>query len=529
MSAARLQPERDVQGTLRPGRNRLMKLFTHLLISHATPVVVVTLALALTLTALVRISMVLTDLNDSEFVALQGESALHRSAWALDVSARHGRVACAEGASPAVVAERIRAKAESLRELVRTAAPSPMLDVARGYLAVASDILAGDACEMLLGSSVEARREQLDEHLTNQWVERLGELHAAVTDKDEQARRIAVSATWTGIPLAAASFVLAMLIANRVARIVNEPLASLAMLAKRVGQGDFRVPVQVEGPREILELAEDLDHMRRDLQQLDSLKQGFLASVSHELRTPLSTIREALALLEDGAVGEVDPRERRVIQIARSACEREIRLVTMLLSVSRLRAGSPLRFRERVPVLGAVQDSVKDEEFAATGRGVRLEVFAPEGNWTCRMDPDLMERAVANLIRNAVGVSSRGQRVLIECTFHEDIEGRPGGWVRVAVSDEGPGVPEEIRDQIFDAFATFAVPGSRKARGVGLGLTLAQEVARAHGGSLELARTGPSGSTFELWVPADGEASEDAEQVNGAGALAASEPAIAGA
>jgi two-component system sensor histidine kinase GlrK len=292
MSAARLQPERDVQGDLRPGRNRLMKLLTHLLISHATPVVVVTLALALTLTALVRISMVLTDLNDSEFVVLQDESALHQSAWALDVAARHGRIACAEGAPPAVVAERIRVKAEALRQLVRTAAPSPMLDLARGYLEVAADILAGNACEMLLGASVEVRREQLDEHLTNQWVERLGELHAAVTDKDEQARRIAVSATWTGIPLAAASFALAMLIANRVARIVNEPLARLATLAKRVGQGDFRVPVQVEGPREILELAQDLDHMRQDLQQLDSLKQGFLASVSHELRTPLSTIRE---------------------------------------------------------------------------------------------------------------------------------------------------------------------------------------------------------------------------------------------
>lgn len=505
-----------------------MKLFTHLLISHAAPVIVVTLALALILTALVRISMVLTELSESEFVVLRDESALHRAAWALDVAARHGRTACAAGEPAPAVAARIRAEADALRTLVSTAAPSPMLDLAGGYLAVASDILAGDSCEKLLGPAVEARRHELDEHLTDLWVERLGELHAAVTSKDEQARRIAVSATWTGIPLAAASFVLAMVIANAIARIVNEPLASLATLAKRVGQGDFQVPVEVEGPREIVELAENLDRMRRDLQQLEPLKQGFLASVSHELRTPLSTIREALSLLESGAVGAFDPRERRVIQIARSACEREIRLVTMLLSVSRLRAGSPLRFRDRVPMLGVVQDSVTDEGHEAAERGVRLEVSSQDGSWTCRMDPDVMERAVANLVRNAVSVSSPGQCVRIACTAHEDHPGRRGRWLRIAVSDEGPGVPEEIRDQIFDAFATFPVPGSGKGRGVGLGLTLAQEVARAHGGALELASTGPGGSTFELWVPADHAVCDGVRVKEEAGVLAIPEAAVAG-
>jgi two-component system, NtrC family, sensor histidine kinase GlrK len=502
MSAPVPDQERGVQSAGRRVPFRLMKLFPHLLISHSVPVVVVTLALALTLTALVRISMVLTTLNDSELVVLRDESTLHRSAWALDVAARHGRNACAAGESSAVVAERIREKTNALRVLTETAPPSPMLDLARGYLSVASDVLQGDACKQLLGAAIETRRELLDEDLTNSWVDRLGELHTAVTTKEEQARRIAVSASWTGIPLAAASFLLAMLVARGVARIVSEPLASLATLAKRIGQGDFRVPVTVEGPAEILELAKDLEHMRRDLQQLETLKQGFLASVSHELRTPLSKIREALALLEDGAVGTFNPREKRVIQIARSACEREIRLVTTLLNVSRLRAGSPIHFRDGVSIEKVIEDALRDEQSEALGRGVHLEKTDSGGSPRCRMDPDLMERAIANLIRNAVSVSPAGETVRVVCTIETGVTDRPGRWVRVAVEDHGPGVPEAVRGKIFSAFVTCPVPGSGKHQGVGLGLALAQEVALAHGGTLELARTGDQGTTFELWLPA---------------------------
>src|SRR5690606_12062680 len=140
--------------------------------------------------------------------------------------------------------------------------------------------------------------------------------------------------------------------------------------ARRVGTGDFRTPVAVDGPLEVQVLADELERMRLHLAQLDALKQGFLASVSHELRTPLSKIREALALLGDGVLGRRATRQARGVESARIACEREIRMVPPLPALSRLRAGSPLRMREGSSIDPIVDDAVADESQEAEALGV---------------------------------------------------------------------------------------------------------------------------------------------------------------
>src|SRR5690349_20747858 len=106
--------------------------------------------------------------------------------------------------------------------------------------------------------------------------------------------------------------------------------------------------------------------MRADLAELDALKQGFLASVSHEMRTPLGKIREALSLLADGTAGTLADRQRSVVDIARRACETEIRLVTTLLDLSRLRAGTLLRIDPRQRLDDALREAVAAETSEAT-------------------------------------------------------------------------------------------------------------------------------------------------------------------
>jgi two-component system sensor histidine kinase GlrK len=487
-----------------------MKLFARFFISHSLPVIIVTLALGVALAALMRIQFVLTTLTETELETLHDEGALHRTAWSLDVAMRHGHLACARGKGGPEARLVVQQRAEGLRrELGQVpGVPQPMHDIVNGYLGVASDMLEGDPCTQLLDAELQARRSQLDEALTNIWVDRLSELHRAVTKKEEEARGVAESAIWTGIPLAVASLFLAMFIARRMAILLKQPLSELALMARRVGDGDFRSPVNVAGPAEVMALAEELERMRSQLEQLETLKQGFLASVSHELRTPLSKIREALALLQDGAVGHVDERQLRVVQIARTACEREIRMVTTLLDLSRLRAGSPIRVRDGSAIDAVLTSAVNDERLEANSRGVELELYVEGESHTCRLDPPLMERAFANLIRNAVSVSSRGQHVRVRRSFVLDPPGRKGPWIRITISDQGPGVPPEIRSKVFDAFVTRAVPNSAKALGIGIGLALAREVARAHGGDLVLADTDEKGATFDMWLPVETEPAE---------------------
>jgi len=485
-----------------------MPLFSHLFISHIIPVLVITCALAISLVALVRISLVLTALNDSHLKALRHEGELHRAVWAVDVAMRHAQAGCdagntAERASGEVAAQLVGLYAElrSAHEAQQTI-PAPMQKIIDDYVHTAKEILASDACAALVGVELGRRRAQLDESITTLWVDRLRALHQEVTDKDEVARDIAVRASWTGIPLAGISFILAILIAQRMTLVVTRPLSTLAAIATRVGKGDFKTSAtNIVGPGEIESLGVELERMRAQLEELESLKQGFLASVSHELRTPLTKIREALALMEDGAVGAFTPKQSRLVQIARTACEREIRMVTTLLDLSRLRGGGSIRPRSGVALDKVLQLAVHDEHADAVSRGVDIELRAHGGLRANGLDPVLLERAIANLVRNATSVSKPGQTVVVERSPEGERPQCEGTWVCITVADGGPGVPEEIRDRIFNAFVTRAVPSSGKALGIGLGLALSREVARAHGGDLELAETGPRGTVFRMWLP----------------------------
>jgi len=476
-----------------------MRLLTRLSVSHALPVLLVAGAMALLLVALVKMSLVLTTLKEVELGALHHEGALHRAMWGVDMTMRRSYDPCARGNADATVRARLLARMEALE---RTMAASPggnkMHTLAEKYLALGRDVTAGPTCERLLERTYRTRREALDETVTDFWVDRLQVLHEAASLKEEEARAVGVTAAWGGLTLLVASLFIAWRVARRMAHSLNEPLVALSASARRVGGGDLATPIAVDGPVEIRELADDLERMRQQLAQLDALKQGFLASVSHELRTPLSKIREALALMQDGVVGSMEARQLRVLEIARQACEREIRMVSTLLDLSRLRSGSPVRLRDATSVDAVLESAIEDERFEADQRGVQV-VFEREGEApTAPLDPILLERAFANLIRNAVAVSQRGQRVSVRRAVVKQGGDRA---VHIGVSDEGPGVPEAIRKIIFDPFVTQAVPQSGKSLGIGLGLALAREIARAHGGDLALDARVERGAAFLLTLP----------------------------
>ncbi|MET0343314.1 MAG: HAMP domain-containing sensor histidine kinase, partial [Polyangiales bacterium] len=485
-------------------RCRSMRLFTRLLLSHSIPALILTIALAVSTVSLMRIGVALTTLSETELATLHDEGEVHQASWGLDVAMRHGLAGCARGEPHDRIRELVSSSAKRLQQVVKRTGrvTEPIRGVVESYLGTAREVLSGDPCEALIGAATQQKRAELDERLTNLWVDRLNELHTLVSSKEESARRMAVTAASLAIPLAILSFLFAMWSARQMASRLEEPLVALAGAAQRVGRGDFETPVAVDGPPEIRALAVDLDRMRKELQQIESFKQGFLASVSHELRTPLSKIREGLALLQDGALGPLDERKLRVVQIARAACEREIRMVTTLLDLSRLRAGSPLLLSEEIAVDVVIDSAVESERAEATQRGVDLQVASDGPSVALALDATLLERAIANIVRNAIAVSARGQQIVVRRSV--DLVGSdrcPGGSVRIRISDEGPGVPEAIRDKVFDAFVTRSVPGSGKALGIGIGLALAREVARAHGGDIELHDREPRGSEFILYLP----------------------------
>ncbi len=471
-------------------------LATLLFRTHAALVLLSVVVIAVPIAGLLYTGSLISRISDVELRSVKAEEAIHRTAWQVEVAVRHASRAClvdpntntAALVPPIVAAD--RALDEALARYGARANPR-LRNAAQRYHAMAGGV-STNTCALL--SRLAASRLVLDEELTNAWIDQLRALHGAISQSERQARRTAVGTSAAALLFGALSVAAAALIAKGAARRLGRPLADASVTAMRLGRGDFSpVAVASGGVREIAELTDALARMGRDLGALDRMKQGLLASVSHELHTPLAKLREALGLLADGTAGPLSPRQARVVQLARDACEREVRTIAALLDASRLQAGQPLRMQRGVSIDAVLRAAVDDERAEADARQVGVELSLDGEAPSLTVDVALVERTVANLVRNAVSVSPAGSAVEVR-------RGRQGGAVRVEVIDRGPGLPHELRGDPFRAFQSAAV-GSRGA-GLGLGLSLSREVARAHGGDLAVSRTGAGGTCFVLTLPA---------------------------
>jgi signal transduction histidine kinase len=220
-------------------------------------------------------------------------------------------------------------------------------------------------------------------------------------------------------------------------------------------------------------------------------ERAFLAGVTHELRTPLTTIR---VLGETLAEGRGEPREYGAL-VARES-ERLGALVERVLTLTRV---------EQVPRFGPVdpgellRSAVALVTPRAERRSTRIECRVEPSLPECRWDGEAVRRALLNLLDNAVAHGREGGRVEASASSRED-------EVRLEVADDGPGIGRSERRRIFGRFER----GRTEAPGTGLGLYLVEEVARAHGGRVDLVTAEGRGSTFTLVLPSRPPGSEGA-------------------
>lgn len=231
------------------------------------------------------------------------------------------------------------------------------------------------------------------------------------------------------------------------------------------------------------ELAQMQHELRQALQQKSRLAAlgAAVAKVNHDLRNILATAE----LVSDRMVSSEDPLVRRVAPRVVAAIDRAIALCTSTLRYGR--ADEPAPERRRFPLTGLL-----DEVAAAIGLpqdgSIRFETRVAEG-LSLEADREQIFRVLLNLGRNAVQAISGEGFVRVTAV---NLPGR----VEIGVEDSGTGLPAAAQAHLFEAFV-----GAARAGGTGLGLAIARDLVRAHGGEIELARTGPEGSLFRLWLP----------------------------
>jgi two-component system, OmpR family, sensor kinase len=264
-------------------------------------------------------------------------------------------------------------------------------------------------------------------------------------------------------------------------------LRRLETAADRIAAGDFGAPVDVGGSDEIAQLGRAFDSMRIRLADLDRVRREFIANASHELRTPLFSLGGFLELLDDD---DVDPDTRReFLAETRAQVDRLSRLASDLLDLSRLDAGQ-LRVERRPIELASVARAVAEEFRLVAGAADHPLRVAGDGEVHAVGDRERIVRIGRILVENSLRHTPAGTP--IEVTAE-----RRDGKGALAVRDEGPGIPAEEQEHVFERF--YRAPGG-KASGSGLGLAIASELASRMGGRLGVASK-PGETVFTLELP----------------------------
>jgi signal transduction histidine kinase len=220
---------------------------------------------------------------------------------------------------------------------------------------------------------------------------------------------------------------------------------------------------------------------------LDDAKTNLVATVSHELKTPLTSVRMALHMLVERSFGPLTGRQITLVETARTDAERLLRILNDLLDLTRLEAGKSGLHQEPVAPGILVQAVFEEAKFGVTEKQLQFTTNIEPGLPSVSVDRQRIGHVFHNFIRNAIRHSPAGGRIELRAARTSD------GGVQFSVVDQGPGVPEEFKQRIFDRF--YRVPGQTKA-GAGLGLSIAREIVVAHGGRIGVYSDAGKGSEF---------------------------------
>jgi two-component system sensor histidine kinase ChvG len=294
------------------------------------------------------------------------------------------------------------------------------------------------------------------------------------------------------------AIVFSVLLSLFLARTIVRPLRRLALAAHRVRLGrsrEVRVPRLPSRSDEIGLLARAVSDMSQSLRQRIDNIEGFAADVTHELKNPLASLRSAL----EGLDRVDDPALRmQLLAVARDDVRRLDRLIGDIAEAARTDAELARATFERVDLGPLIEQLVTGWEQRREKGSARIAFARPRRASTVVMGkPDRLARAIDNLIDNAISFSPPGGLIEIAAT-------RVGDKVRIRIDDEGPGVPAEAREAIFNRFHSVRPDGEDFGRHSGLGLAIAHAIVDGHDGEIDVADRddAPSGARFTICLPA---------------------------
>jgi two-component system OmpR family sensor kinase/two-component system sensor histidine kinase BaeS len=306
-----------------------------------------------------------------------------------------------------------------------------------------------------------------------------GTIHGSL--EAEFLNQVNRSLLWAGLVAGGVALILGLLLARQ----LTAPLRALTDAAHDLADGDVH-QVEVGSKDEIGELGQAFNMMAESLAHQETLRRNLMADIAHELRTPLTVIRGDLEALLDG-VFEPTPEALASLQEETLMLSR---LVDDLRALAQAEAGQLRLERRPTDLADLLRGVVAGFDLQAESQGQTLLLEVPPNLPLVDADPQRVRQIVANLISNALRHAPDSGRVTVEAT-------QQSGVVEISVADDGPGIAPEDLPYVFDRFWQGRKPPSDGAdSSSGLGLAIARELVRAHGGQIWVESKVEKGTTF---------------------------------
>ena len=293
---------------------------------------------------------------------------------------------------------------------------------------------------------------------------------------DTTVRSVMVAALWI--------FLAALIAIYFITERTVAPLRDMSRAVKRMAVGQYDVRVRVQGRDEVAELAVAFNQMAESLENLERMRNSFVANVSHDLRTPMTTISGFINGILDGVI----PKEEHshYLKVVSDEVHRLSRLVTALLDVSRLQAGDRKFDMKPFDICEMGRMILISFEQKIESKRLDVEFECDEDNMFVLADKDAIHQILYNICDNAVKFSTVGGKLRMSLTWSAGESGRNRKAV-VKVYNEGQGIPPEDIPFVFDRFYKSDKSRSLDKSGVGLGMFISKTIIEAHGETISVA------------------------------------------
>jgi signal transduction histidine kinase len=281
---------------------------------------------------------------------------------------------------------------------------------------------------------------------------------------------------------------------------MRRPLEELVSAAGRLASGDRSTRVEVGGLSETAALGAAFNEMARELEieegrrdELDRLKDEFVLTASHELRSPLTSVQgfaELLMLDKES----LTPRQRETVEIILDNCRHLVRLLNDLLDLARSDAGRLSIRPQPTEVAPLVEDVVRTMRAQTEAAGQSLTQQIEPGLPLINVEADRIRQILVNLLTNAHEYTPEGASIGVAARA-------VGAEVEISVTDNGPGIPPDQLERIFERFTRGDAGLTQRVGGTGLGLAISKSLVELHGGSIRAESTVGQGSTFHVRLP----------------------------